>query len=47
MTLPERIEVQVKRGQVTKVDMKKYQSQMPDTARVTFEIQPQGARVVL
>ena len=39
------VEVQVKRGQVTKVDMKKYQSQMPDTARVTFEIQPQGAEL--
>lgn len=39
------VEVQVKRGQVTKVNMKKYQSQMPDTARVTFEIQPQGAEL--
>lgn len=37
--------VQVKRNQVTKVDMAKYQSQMPDTARVRFDIHPQGAEL--
>lgn len=37
--------VQVKRNQVTKVNIAKYQSQMPDTARVRFDIHPQGAEL--
>ena len=41
------VDVEVKRGQVTKVNMKMYQSQMPDTARVTFEIQPEGAELYI
>lgn len=39
------VSVQVKRNQVTKVDMAKYQSQMPDTARVRFDLHPQGAEL--
>lgn len=39
------VSVQVKRNQVTKVNMAKYQSQMPDTARVRFDIHPQGAEL--
>lgn len=37
--------VVVKRGQVTKLNVSRYQSQMPDTSRVTFEIQPEGAEL--
>lgn len=39
------VTVEVKRGQVTKVDMAKYQNQVPDTARVTFDVKPQGAEL--
>lgn len=39
------VSVQVKRNQVTKVNIAKYQSQMPDTARVRFDIHPQGAEL--
>lgn len=39
--------VLVKRGQVTKVNMKQYQSQMPDTGRVKFEIEPEGAELYI
>lgn len=39
------VSVQVKRGQVTKVDISKYQSQVPDTARVKFDLNPQGAEL--
>lgn len=37
--------LEVKRNQVTKVNMAQYQNQVPDTARVTFEIDPQGAEL--
>ena len=37
--------VLVKRGQVTKFNVSRYQSQMPDTSRVTFEILPEGAEL--
>ena len=37
--------VEVRRGRVTKVNMAEYQSQVPDTARVTFEIEPEGAEL--
>lgn len=40
-------QVQVRRGQVTKLDISRYQSQMPDTARVTFEIEPEGAELYI
>lgn len=39
--------VLVKRGQVTKINMKQYQSQMPDTGRVKFEIEPEGAELYI
>jgi len=39
--------VEVRRGQVTKVNMAEYQSQVPDTARVTFEIEPEGAELYI
>ncbi len=39
------VSVQVKRGQVTRVDISKYQSQVPDTSRVKFDINPQGAEL--
>lgn len=39
------VSVQVKRDQVTKVDMAKYQSQVPDTGRVRFDLRPQGAEL--
>lgn len=39
------VSVQVKRDQVTKVNMAKYQSQVPDTARVRFDLNPQGAEL--
>ncbi len=39
------VSVQVKRGQVTKVDMSEYQSQVPDTSRVRFDLNPQGAEL--
>ena len=42
-----RVNVEVRRGQVTKVNMKKYQSQMPNTARVAFEIEPDGAELYI
>lgn len=38
-------QVEVRRGQVTELDMSRYQSQMPDTARVTFDIDPEGAEL--
>lgn len=41
------VSVLVKRGQVTKVNMKQYQSQMPNTARVKFEIEPEGAELYI
>lgn len=37
----------VKRGQVTKLDVSRYQSQMPDTSRVTFKISPEGAELYI
>lgn len=37
--------VEVRRGQVTKVNMAQFQSQVPDTARVKFEIEPEGAEL--
>lgn len=37
--------VEVRRDQVTKVNMAQYQNQVPDTARVTFEIVPEGAEL--
>ena len=37
--------LEVRRNQVTKVNMAQYQNQVPDTARVTFEIDPQGAEL--
>lgn len=37
--------LEVRRNQVTKVNMAQYQNQVPDTARVTFEIEPQGAEL--
>ena len=39
--------VEVKRGQVTKLNVAKYQSQMPDTSRVTFDISPEGAELYI
>lgn len=39
------VSVQVKRDQVTKVNMAKYQNQVPDTGRVRFDIRPQGAEL--
>lgn len=39
------VSVQVKRDQVTKVNMAKYQSQVPDTGRVRFDLRPQGAEL--
>lgn len=39
--------VLVKRGQVTKINMKQYQSQMPDTGRVKFKIEPEGAELYI
>lgn len=43
--LKAQVSVQVKRGQVTKVDMSKYQSQVPDIGRVKFDINPEGAEL--
>lgn len=37
--------VEVKRGQVTKVNMAQFQSRVPDTARVRFKISPEGAEL--
>ncbi len=37
--------VKVKRNQVTNVDMSEYQSQVPDVARVNFDIHPEGAEL--
>lgn len=37
--------LEVRRNQVTNVNMAQYQNQVPDTARVTFEIEPQGAEL--
>lgn len=39
--------VTVKRGKVTKFNVAKYQTQMPDTSRVTFDISPQGAELYI
>ena len=39
--------LEVKRNQVTKVNMALYQNQVPDTARVTFEIDPPGAELYI
>lgn len=39
--------VEVKRNQVTKVNMAQYQNQVPDTARVTFQIEPEGAELYI
>lgn len=39
--------VEVRRGRVTKVNMAEYQSQIPDTARVRFEIEPEGAELYI
>lgn len=39
------VSVEVKRGQVTEVNMADYQSQVPDTARVHFKINPEGAEL--
>lgn len=39
--------VQVERGQVTEVNMEDYQSQVPDTARVRFDINPEGAELYI
>lgn len=37
--------VEVKRGKVTKLNVAKYQNQVPDTGRITFDIQPAGAEL--
>lgn len=37
--------VEVKRGQVTEVNMAQFQTQVPNTARVQFKINPAGAEV--
>lgn len=37
--------VEVKRGQVTEVNMAQFQNQVPDTARVRFKINPEGAEL--
>ncbi len=39
--------VEVKRGKVTKLNVSRYQSQMPDTSRVTFKISPEGAELYI
>ena len=39
--------VEVRRGQVTKLNVARYQSQMPDTSRVTFDISPEGAELYI
>lgn len=39
------VSVEVKRGQVTQVNMAEYQTQVPDTARVRFDINPEGAEL--
>ncbi|MCH5251537.1 MAG: PEGA domain-containing protein [Lachnospiraceae bacterium] len=39
--------VEVERNQVTNVNMSKYQSQLPDTARVKFIIEPNGAELYI
>lgn len=39
--------LEVRRGQVTKVNMAMYQNQVPDTARATFEIEPPGAELYI
>lgn len=41
------VSVQVERGQVTEVNMEDYQSQVPDTARVRFDIHPEGAELYI
>ncbi len=37
--------LEVRRNQVTKVNMAQYQNQVPDTARASFEIDPPGAEL--
>lgn len=37
--------VEVRRNQVTDLDMSKFQTQIPDTARVKFKIEPKGAEL--
>ena len=37
--------VEVKRGQVTEVNMAQFRNQVPDTARVRFKISPEGAEL--
>lgn len=39
--------IEVKRGQVTTVNMAQYQNQVPNTARVRFIIQPEGAELYI
>lgn len=41
------VSVQVERGQVTEVNMEDYQSQVPDTARVQFDLNPEGAELYI
>lgn len=43
--LTSEVSVEVKRGEVTKVNMADYQSQVPDTARVRFKLNPEGAEL--
>ena len=37
--------VEIKRGQVTEVNMAQFQSQVPDTSRVRFKLYPEGAEL--
>lgn len=37
--------IEIKRGQVTEVDIARFQTQVPDTARVRFKINPPGAEL--
>lgn len=43
--LTSEVSVEVKRGEVTKVNMADYQNQVPDTARVRFKLNPEGAEL--
>lgn len=37
--------VEVRRGEVTELNMSRFQTQVPNTARVTFKIEPEGAEL--
>ncbi len=39
--------IEVKRNRITDVNMSKYQSQLPDTARVKFIVEPSGAELYI